>query len=80
MAGKTPEEKRRADPFLDRRSGEDRRRTYDFDYFSEGGVERRSAIERRQPKERRSDHVRISKWSSVCPKTSTQSTNEKDPS
>jgi len=76
MAGKAPKEKRKADPFLDRRSGEDRRGTYDFDYFSEGGVERRSAGERRQPEERRSDHVKISKWSSVCPKASTQSTNK----
>jgi hypothetical protein len=31
-----------ADPYLDRRSGDDRREAYDSDYFKNGGVERRT--------------------------------------
>jgi hypothetical protein len=38
---------RRSDPFLDRRSGEDRREAYDLDYFEDGGVDRRYTKERR---------------------------------
>jgi len=55
------------DPFMDRRSGEDRREAYDLDYFQESGVERRSGTERRLPAERRDDCTRVSTWSSVCP-------------
>ena len=64
-------EKRKKDPYLDRRSGEDRRNAYDLDHFAEGGHERRDEKERRQPKERRKDCVKVSKWSSVCPKNET---------
>ena len=53
------------DPYIDRRSGEDRRDAYDLDYFPDGGIERRSGKERRQQNERRDDWARISKWSSV---------------
>ena len=55
------------DPYLDRRSGEDRRAVYDSDYFENGGVERRHAKERRQKDERRDSCTRVSEWSSVCP-------------
>ena len=58
---------RRRGPFMDRRSGEDRRDVYLLDYFQEGGLERRSGGERRNPVERRKGCVRISEWSSVCP-------------
>ena len=34
-------------PATDRRSGEDRRKSYDTDYFLNGGIERRSWKERR---------------------------------
>jgi hypothetical protein len=44
-------ERRHSD--IDRRSGKDRRRVYDFDYFFNGGVERRDWIERRSKVERR---------------------------
>jgi hypothetical protein len=54
------------DPYVDRRSGEDRRQVYDVDYFQNGGVERRSGKDRRQQGERREDCTRVSKWSSVC--------------
>jgi hypothetical protein len=64
----SPEEKRKTDPFLDRRSPDDRRQTYDLDHFSDGGSERRTGTERRDPKERRKDCVKVTKWSSVCPK------------
>jgi len=74
MAEKTTrEEKRKADPYLDRRSGEDRQEAYDLDHFSAGGLERRGEKERRKRKERRQDCVKVSTWSSVCP------TNETDP-
>jgi hypothetical protein len=33
---------RKSDPYVDRRSGEDRRQVYDADYFQNGGLERRS--------------------------------------
>jgi hypothetical protein len=59
-------EKRIRDPYIDRRSGEDRRQVYDSDYFENGGVERRDVKERRQNSERRRDFTRISKWSSIC--------------
>ena len=55
------------DPYLDRRSGEDRRQVYDADYFQNGGVERRSGKERRQQYERRKNCIRVSEWSSICP-------------
>jgi hypothetical protein len=57
---------RLSDPYLDRRSGEDRRQVYDADYFQNGGKERRSGIERRQQNERRKNFIRVSEWSSIC--------------
>ena len=50
---------------LDRRSGEDRRKTYSLDYFVKGGKERRRAEERRRQGERRNEWLRIDKWYSV---------------
>ena len=55
-----------SDPYVDRRSGEDRRQIYNADYFQNDGLERRSGKERRQSYERRKDCTRVSKWSSVC--------------
>ena len=67
MSEKAPYlERRKADPYLDRRSGEDRRDAYWIDYFLMGGTERRKGKERRGMSERRADCVRVSKWSSVC--------------
>ncbi len=60
-------DKRIADPYVDRRSGEDRRQVYDSVYWESGGIERRSVKDRRQQNERRDSYVRVSKWSSVCP-------------
>ena len=57
---------RKSDPYVDRRSGEDKRQVYDADYFQNGGLERRSGKERRQHYERRKDCTRVSEWSSVC--------------
>ena len=37
-----------ADPFIDRRSGDDRREAYELDCFAQGGIERRSGVESRQ--------------------------------
>ena len=50
---------------LDRRSGEDRRRVYDLEYFGNGGVERRSWKEQRSHVERRVGWTRVSEWCSV---------------
>lgn len=69
-------EKRKADPYLDRRSGDDRRETYHIDYFSDGGTERREAKDRRKPRERRKDCVKVSKWSSVCPENKTKPSDD----
>ena len=58
---------RTADPYVDRRCGDDRLAVYDSDYFGSGGPERRSGQERRQQDERRDSCHRVSPWSSVCP-------------
>lgn len=58
---------RTRDPYLDRRSGEDRRQVYDSDYFENIGVERRKGGVRRKKGERREDCIRVSEWSSICP-------------
>jgi hypothetical protein len=60
------QDRRVRDPYVDRRSGEDRRKVYDAAYWERGGIERRSVTERRQQKERRSGYVRVTKWSSIC--------------
>lgn len=60
-------DKRAADPFIDRRSGEDRRGAYDLDYFEQDGIERRKKGERRTRDERRDQCTKVSDWSSVCP-------------
>ena len=54
------------DPYVDRRSGEDRREIYHTDYIESGGLERRNGKERRQHDERREECTRVSDWSSVC--------------
>ena len=56
---------------MDRRSGDDRRKAYDLDYFLNGGVERRDWKERRSNAERRTGWTRVSKWASVSQKTLT---------
>jgi hypothetical protein len=50
---------------IDRRSGTDRRKAHNLDYFLSGGEERRSWNERRSQIERRKDWIRASDWSSV---------------
>jgi hypothetical protein len=72
----TPKEKRKQDPYLDRRSGEDRRKVYDLDHFSDGGIERRDQKERRDAGERRKDCIKVSNWSSVCPKVETSENSQ----
>jgi len=59
-------DRRVGDPYVDRRSGEDRRQVYDSVYWESVGIERRSAKDKRQQKERRDNWVKVSKWSSVC--------------
>ena len=53
------------DPYIDGRSGDDRREVQDLDYFLNSGIEKRSGKERRRQGERRTEWVRITKWSSV---------------
>jgi hypothetical protein len=50
---------------IDRRSGDDERKLYSLDYFTNGGMERRHQIERRKLAERRGQWVRVRKWYSV---------------
>lgn len=66
VAKRTFQNKRKRDPYLDRRIVEDRREAHSADYFLRGGQERRSFRERRGPLERRRGCTRIGKWSSVC--------------
>ena len=62
----TQTDQRREDPYLDQRSGEDRRQVHLLSYFSKGGIENRSARERRGSAERREGCIRVTRWSSVC--------------
>ncbi len=48
-------EKMKKRSFVDRRSGEDRRKTYSLDYFENDGKEKRVKEERRKQGERRFD-------------------------
>ena len=50
---------------IDQRSGRNRRRTLGFDYFRNGGAERRKGNERRSKLERRKDWLRVDKWVSI---------------
>jgi hypothetical protein len=51
---------------IDRRSGKDRRSSISLARWTYQGPERRVLIKRRSAEERRSDWVRINKWSSIC--------------
>jgi hypothetical protein len=62
-----PRQKRTSDPYLDRRSGEDRREVHLLEYFLKGNPDRRHSRERRLNEERRKGYIRINEWSSVCP-------------
>ncbi len=59
-------DRRVGDPYVDRRSGEDRRQVYDSAYWESEGIERRGLKDRRQPEERRGNCIKVSKWSSIC--------------
>jgi len=50
---------------IDRRSGLDRRKIHDLNYFIIGGVERRKFKERRLLGERRKNWIRADEWISV---------------
>jgi len=51
---------------VDRRRLENQRNSYNMDYFSGGGIERREMQDRRkQQLDRRKSWVRVSQWSSV---------------
>lgn len=58
---------RKRDPYLDRRRGDDRRKSYSLDYFNKGNPDRRVHPERRAQFERRRGCYRVDTWSSVCP-------------
>jgi hypothetical protein len=47
------------DPLLERRSGDDRRKVQDLEFFERGGIERRSEIEARQNGESRVQAVNL---------------------
>jgi hypothetical protein len=46
-------DRRALDPLLDRRSGGDRRKLHDLEFFKGGGIERRGGVESRQ----KGDHI-----------------------
>jgi hypothetical protein len=66
---------------IDRRSGRERRKAYNLDYFLNGGVERRNRNDRRSGIERRAAWVRVGKWYSIYPWTALrfQNLSEKAP-
>ena len=51
--------------YVDRRSGEDKRKSYNLDYFLAGGSERRRGSDRRRGNERRFNWLKVSQWYSV---------------
>lgn len=51
---------------FDRRVGEERRATFDLDYFDDHLNDRRSKKNRRLRAEKRKGWVRITSWTSVC--------------
>lgn len=55
---KTHTNRRKAMHYMDRRSGEERRKVYSLNYFLQGGIERRGILDRRQMMDRR-QHVVI---------------------
>ena len=59
-------ERRKRDPYLDRRLDEDRRQAHSINYFFNGGSERRTFNERRTPGERRKGCTAVGRWSSIC--------------
>jgi hypothetical protein len=71
-------DRRMRDSFLDRRSGDDRRRGFDLGYFAQGSIDKRNGMERRKKDERRDQYARIDKWSSICaaPKSAVAKTSE----
>lgn len=50
---------------IDRRSGDDRRKVHNLNYFIRGGAERRKFKERRSQAERRKNWLRVDEWDSV---------------
>ncbi len=65
MENNKPKKKR---TLFDRRSGQDRRDSYNIDYFLDGGLERRNSFEgerRRKNQDRRREWIKISRWSSL---------------
>ena len=50
---------------FDRRSGIEKRKIYDLEYFLTGGTEKRIQNERRSNEERRTGWIKISKYSAV---------------
>ena len=54
------------DPYMDRRSGEDRRAVYDSDYFENDGVERRHGKDRRQKHPHRGNARRFDYRDRAC--------------
>lgn len=49
---------------VERRSDDDKRTTFNGEYFIKGGKERRRTKERRQTEERRDGWMRVGKWRS----------------
>jgi len=56
------------DPLLDRRSGDDRRKVHDIEFFKGGGIERRSGVESRQKEDSSVQSVMLAKLQRL-PKT-----------
>ena len=63
-----PDKPKKKRAVFDRRSGQDRRKAYNLDYFLDGGLERRTTVggeRRHKRKDRRKLWIKISRWSSL---------------
>jgi len=67
------EDRRAIDPLRDRRSGNDRRKVHDLDFFKRGGIDRRSGVVSRQKEGHSAQSINVSQAPAYLPKQDHQS-------
>ena len=66
-------DRRAIDPLRDRRSGNDRRKVHDLDFFKRGDIERRSGVVSRQKEGHSAQSINVSQAPAYLPKQGHQS-------
>ena len=66
-------DRRAIDPLRDRRSGKDRRKVHDLDFFKRGGIDRRSGVVSRQKEGHSAQSINVSQAPAYLPKQDHQS-------